>query len=156
MTPETVLAFGRLAMEMLLTVCAPILLTALAVGLAVSLFQAVTQINEPTLSFLPKLLAAITTVGFGGSAALEGPSIYGGGAIGSWLWTRLQRVRWLTLNARDRRIMLICGAAAGMSSCRWWIPASAYRPRSSRWYSANSQGWRKARGRPKAWGSASR
>jgi chloride channel protein, CIC family len=66
--------------------------------------------------FLPKLLAAIATVGFGGSAALEGPSIYGGGAIGSWLWTRLQRVRWLTLNARDRRIMLLCGAAAGMSA----------------------------------------
>ena len=67
-------------------------------------------------SVLPKLLAAIATVGFGGSAALEGPSIYGGGAIGSWLWTRLRRVRWLTLDARDRRIMLICGAAAGMSA----------------------------------------
>ncbi len=34
-----------------------------------------------------KLLAAVTTVGSGGSAALEGPSIYSGGAIGSWLWT---------------------------------------------------------------------
>jgi chloride channel protein, CIC family len=63
--------------------------------------------------FLPKLAAAITTVGFGGSAALEGPSIYGGGAIGSWLWTKLQRLR---LDSRDRRIMLICGAAAGMSA----------------------------------------
>jgi CIC family chloride channel protein len=64
-------------------------------------------------SFAPKLLAAITTVGFGGSAALEGPSIYGGAAIGSWLWTKLRRLR---LNDRDRRIMLICGAAAGMSA----------------------------------------
>ena len=63
--------------------------------------------------FFPKLLAAITTVGFGGSAALEGPSIYGGAAIGSWLWARLRRFR---LDARDRRIMLICGAAAGMSA----------------------------------------
>ena len=63
--------------------------------------------------FLPKLLAAITTVGFGGSSALEGPSIYGGAAIGSWLWAKL---RWLNLDARDRRIMLICGAAAGMSA----------------------------------------
>lgn len=63
--------------------------------------------------FFPKLLAAITTVGFGGSAALEGPSIYGGGAIGSWLWTKLRR---FNLDARDRRIMLICGAAAGMSA----------------------------------------
>ncbi|MGA7906280.1 MAG: chloride channel protein [Candidatus Sulfotelmatobacter sp.] len=66
-----------------------------------------------TRSFLSKLVAAITTVGFGGSAALEGPSIYGGGAIGSWLWTRLRRLR---LDDRDRRIMLICGAAAGMSA----------------------------------------
>lgn len=63
--------------------------------------------------FLPKLLAAITTVAFGGSTALEGPSIYGGAAIGSWLWAKL---RWLNLDPRDRRIMLICGAAAGMSA----------------------------------------
>jgi CIC family chloride channel protein len=63
--------------------------------------------------FAAKLIAAITTVGFGGSAALEGPSIYGGGAIGSWLWTKLRR---LHLDDRDRRIMLICGAAAGMSA----------------------------------------
>ena len=64
-------------------------------------------------SFIPKIMAAVATVGFGGSAALEGPSIYGGGAIGSWLWTRLRRLR---LTDRDRRIMLICGAAAGMSA----------------------------------------
>ncbi|MFP5276925.1 MAG: chloride channel protein [Acidobacteriota bacterium] len=64
-------------------------------------------------SFLPKIIAAVATVGFGGSAALEGPSIYGGGAIGSYLWSKLRRLR---LTARDRRIMLICGAAAGMSA----------------------------------------
>ena len=64
-------------------------------------------------SFVPKILAAIATVGFGGSAALEGPSIYGGGAIGSSVWTRLTR---LGLGPRDRRIMLISGAAAGMSA----------------------------------------
>lgn len=63
--------------------------------------------------FVPKLLAAIATVGSGGSAALEGPSIYGGGAIGSWLWAKL---RPLGLEARDRRIMLISGAAAGMAA----------------------------------------
>jgi chloride channel protein, CIC family len=62
---------------------------------------------------VPKLLAAVATVGMGGSAALEGPSIYGGGAIGSWLWTRLRR---LGFDGRDRRIMLISGAAAGMSA----------------------------------------
>lgn len=67
-------------------------------------------------SFFPKLLAAIATVGLGGSAALEGPSIYGGGAIGSWLWKQLRNARSFSLDARDRRIMLICGAAAGMSA----------------------------------------
>lgn len=64
-------------------------------------------------SFFPKIIAAITTVGFGGSAALEGPSIYGGGAIGSWLWTKMRRFR---VEPRDRRIMLISGAAAGMAA----------------------------------------
>jgi len=68
-----------------------------------------------TRPFGYKLLAAVTTVGFGGSAALEGPSIYGGGAIGSWLWPRLKRLG-LELEARDRRIMLISGAAAGMAA----------------------------------------
>ena len=63
--------------------------------------------------FLPKLLAAIATVGAGGSAALEGPSIYGGGMIGSWSWIFLRRFK---LESRDRRIMLIAGAAAGMSA----------------------------------------
>ena len=74
-----------------------------------------------TRALLPKLLAAVTTVGFGGSAALEGPSIYGGGAIGSWLWKQFRGNVLFSkgrfkLDARDRRIMLICGAAAGMSA----------------------------------------
>jgi chloride channel protein, CIC family len=60
-----------------------------------------------------KLLAAVTTVSSGGSAAMEGPSIYGGGAIGSWLWTELRR---FGLESRDRRIMLISGAGAGMAA----------------------------------------
>ncbi|HTU50943.1 MAG TPA: chloride channel protein [Acidobacteriaceae bacterium] len=69
--------------------------------------------NIDVRSFLPKILAAITTVGFGGSAALEGPSIYGGGAVGSWLWAKLRR---FGLPHRERRIMLISGAAAGMAA----------------------------------------
>ena len=67
-------------------------------------------------SFPAKLLAAVTTVGFGGSAALEGPSIYGGAAIGSWLWGQMRRLERFQLDKRERRIMLICGAAAGMSA----------------------------------------
>ncbi len=57
MTPETVVTVGRQALELTVTLAAPLLLTALAVGLIVGIFQAATQINEMTLSFIPKLLA---------------------------------------------------------------------------------------------------
>ena len=57
MTPETVITMGRQAVEVLLMIAAPMLLAALAIGLLVSIFQAATQINEMTLSFIPKLLA---------------------------------------------------------------------------------------------------
>ena len=66
MTPEAVLTYGHQAMQMLVMVCAPVLLAALVVGLAVSLFQAVTQINEATLSFLPKLLAVLAALAIAG------------------------------------------------------------------------------------------
>ena len=56
MTPETVMTMGRHAMETTLMVAAPMLLVALAIGLLVSIFQAATQINETTLSFIPKLI----------------------------------------------------------------------------------------------------
>ncbi len=62
MSPESVVTFGRQALEMMLVVSAPLLLVALVVGLAVSLVQAVTQINESTLSFLPKLVAIAATL----------------------------------------------------------------------------------------------
>ena len=57
MSPEEVVTIGRHALEMTLMLAAPLLLTALAVGLIVGIFQAATQINEMTLSFIPKLLA---------------------------------------------------------------------------------------------------
>lgn len=57
MTPDTVVHLGRQAIELMLLVSAPVLLGALVIGLAVSLLQAITQINEATLSFLPKLVA---------------------------------------------------------------------------------------------------
>lgn len=57
MTPEEVLTQGRYALELALLLAAPLLLTALVVGLLVGVFQAATQINEMTLSFIPKLLA---------------------------------------------------------------------------------------------------
>ena len=56
MTPESVMTMGRTAMEVTLMVAAPMLLVALIIGLIVSIFQATTQINEATLSFIPKLV----------------------------------------------------------------------------------------------------
>ncbi|MFC0253132.1 flagellar biosynthesis protein FliQ [Massilia consociata] len=56
MTPETVMTMGRTAMEVTLMVAAPMLLVALIIGLVISIFQAATQINEATLSFIPKLV----------------------------------------------------------------------------------------------------
>ena len=57
MTPEMVLDIVRQALEITILISAPLLLTALVTGLLVSVFQAATQINEMTLSFIPKLLA---------------------------------------------------------------------------------------------------
>lgn len=56
MTPETVLTIGQQAIEITLLISAPLLLSALVIGLVVSIFQAATQINEMTLSFIPKLI----------------------------------------------------------------------------------------------------
>jgi len=56
MTPESVVTLGQQAVEMTLLLSAPLLLSALVIGLVVSIFQAATQINEMTLSFIPKLL----------------------------------------------------------------------------------------------------
>jgi flagellar biosynthesis protein FliQ len=56
MTPETVMSIGQHALEMTMLLAAPLLLVALAVGLLVGVFQAATQINEMTLSFIPKLV----------------------------------------------------------------------------------------------------
>jgi chloride channel protein, CIC family len=64
-------------------------------------------------SYWPKLLASMTTIAFGGSVGLEGPSIYAGAGVGSWLWTKLpshERSR------SDRQVMLISGAAAGLAA----------------------------------------
>ncbi|MDO1528364.1 flagellar biosynthesis protein FliQ [Fulvimonas sp. R45] len=57
MTPESVIAFGQHALYVAMLVAAPLLLTALAVGLLIGVIQAATQINEMTLSFIPKLVA---------------------------------------------------------------------------------------------------
>jgi flagellar biosynthetic protein FliQ len=62
MTPSTVVDLGRHAMEIMLLVSAPLFIAALATGLIVSIFQAATQINEATLSFVPKLIVIFLTL----------------------------------------------------------------------------------------------
>ena len=62
MTPESVMTLGRQAMEVTLMVAAPMLLVALIIGLIVSIFQAATQINEATLSFIPKLVGIFVAI----------------------------------------------------------------------------------------------
>ena len=57
MSPEYIVKLGQDTMSLVLHVAGPILVVALVVGLAVSIFQAVTQIHEMTLTFIPKMLA---------------------------------------------------------------------------------------------------
>ena len=62
MTPTAVVEIGRQAVEITLLISAPLFIAALATGLLVSIFQAATQINEATLSFVPKLVAIFITL----------------------------------------------------------------------------------------------
>ncbi len=67
MTPEAVTTIGQQALWTTMLIAAPLLLSALAVGLLVGIFQAATQINEMTMSFIPKLLVLV------GALILAGP-----------------------------------------------------------------------------------
>lgn len=67
MTPELIMTIGQRALEMTMLLAAPLLLAALAIGLLVGVFQAATQINEMTLSFIPKL------IGMAGTLVVAGP-----------------------------------------------------------------------------------
>jgi flagellar biosynthetic protein FliQ len=66
MTAQMVLTIGREALTLLLMVAMPVLGTVMAVGMVVSVFQAVTQIQEATLAFVPKLLAAVVVFAVAG------------------------------------------------------------------------------------------
>ncbi len=66
MDSTQVLAVGQQGLLLLLMVSAPVLLVVLVVGLVVSIFQAATQINEATLSFVPKVIAAVAVLGIAG------------------------------------------------------------------------------------------
>lgn len=66
MNDQLVFSTGQQALYLMVTVSAPLLLVVLVVGLVVSIFQAATQINEQTLSFVPKILAAVAVLGIAG------------------------------------------------------------------------------------------
>jgi flagellar biosynthetic protein FliQ len=59
MTPETVMDLARSTLTVTAMIAAPLLLTALVTGLLIGMLQAATQINESTLSFIPKLLVLV-------------------------------------------------------------------------------------------------
>ncbi len=62
MTPEFVVDIGRKAVETVLLISAPMLLAGLIIGLLVSIFQAATQINEQTMTFIPKIVAVFLSL----------------------------------------------------------------------------------------------
>ena len=66
MDAQQVFTAGQQGLYLLLIVSAPLLLAVLVVGLVVSVFQAATQINEATLSFVPKIIAAVAVLAFAG------------------------------------------------------------------------------------------
>ncbi|MEW6354380.1 MAG: flagellar biosynthesis protein FliQ [Pseudomonadota bacterium] len=71
MTPETVLTVMQQTLEVTVMLLAVSLLPALGIGLLVSIFQAATQINEMTLSFIPKLLITVLAMVVGGPWMLQ-------------------------------------------------------------------------------------
>jgi len=71
MTPEQVIIIGQQALVVTAMLAAPMLLAALAAGLLIGIFQAATQINEVTLSFIPKLLVLAAALYVGGGWMLK-------------------------------------------------------------------------------------
>ena len=71
MTPESVIIIGQQAFVVTAMLSAPLLLAALGAGLIIGMFQAATQINEVTLSFIPKLLVLAAALYLGGGWMLK-------------------------------------------------------------------------------------
>ena len=71
MTPESIIIIGQQALMVTALLAAPLLVAALAAGLLIGMFQAATQINEMTLSFIPKLLVLGAALYLGGGWMLE-------------------------------------------------------------------------------------
>ena len=88
MEHQQVLTLGQQALTVLLIVSAPVLVVVLVVGLLVSIFQAATQINESTLSFVPKIVAAVAVL------AVAGP----------WMLTTLVEYMQSTLSSLPKMV----------------------------------------------------
>jgi flagellar biosynthetic protein FliQ len=71
MTPDSIIVIGQQALVVTAMLSAPLLLAALAAGLVIGMFQAATQINEVTLSFIPKLLVLAGALYLGGGWMLK-------------------------------------------------------------------------------------
>ena len=71
MTPDSVIAIGQEALKMTALLSAPVLLAVLVTGVLISLFQAVTQINEMTLSFIPKLIVLALVLAIAGTWMID-------------------------------------------------------------------------------------
>ncbi|HEB99175.1 MAG TPA: flagellar biosynthesis protein FliQ [Thiotrichales bacterium] len=71
MTPETVMTVGRQALEVTAMLAGPLLISSLIVGLVIALFQAATQINEMTLTFVPKLITVAVVLMVAGPWLLQ-------------------------------------------------------------------------------------
>jgi flagellar biosynthetic protein FliQ len=70
-TPESVITIGQGALQVIVLLAAPLLLSALLVGLFIGMLQAATQINEMTLSFIPKLIVLVAALWIAGPWMLE-------------------------------------------------------------------------------------
>ena len=71
MTPEAIVAMGQQAVNVMVLLSAPILLSALVIGLLIGMLQAATQINEMTLSFIPKLIVVVAAIWIAGPWMLQ-------------------------------------------------------------------------------------
>ncbi len=71
MTPDMVISLGRSSLEMVIILAGPILIFGLVAGVVVSLIQAITQIHDMTLTFIPKIAATILALALFGSWMLQ-------------------------------------------------------------------------------------
>ena len=81
MSPEAVVTIGQQALQIMVLLAAPLLLSALAVGLLIGMLQAATQINEMTLSFIPKLIIVVVALWVAGPWMLNLITSYTSGLV---------------------------------------------------------------------------